>query len=249
MRDETAIGEGDGRFPATRWSAVQRARSSDPGERREAEEMLLAAYWKPIYKYLRLRWRRSNEDAKDLTQEFFYRLVERSILDGYDPEKARLRTYLRVCLDRLVQNEDRGRKRIKRGGDIQRVSLDFEAAEGELARSLPAETESMESYFEREWLRSLMALVVDALESDCEKRGRPVDFALFERYDLCEDSAERPTYAELAKSLDIDSVTVTNRLAAVRRRFRALALEKLAEVTGSEEEFRREARALFGASV
>ena len=249
MRDETAIGEGDGRFPATRWSAVQRAQSADPGERRQAEEMLLAAYWKPIYKYLRLRWRRSNEDAKDLTQEFFYRLVEKSILDGYDPGKARLRTYLRVCLDRLVQNKDRGKRRIKRGGHIQKVSLDFDAAESELARSLPAETESMETYFEREWLRSLMALVVDALESDCEERGRPIDFALFERYDLCDDDAERPTYAEMAKSLDIDTVTVTNRLAAVRRRFRALALEKLAEVTGSEEEFRREARALFGASV
>lgn len=249
MRDETAIGDGDGRFPATRWSAVRRARSADPSERREAEEMLLAAYWKPIYKYLRLRWRRSNEDAKDLTQEFFYRLLEQSILDGYDPEKARLRTYLRVCLDRLVQNEDRSLRRIKRGGDIQRVSLDFDAVESELARSLPAKTESMETYFEREWLRSFMALVVDVLEKDCGVRGRPTDFALFERYDLCEDPAERPTYAEMAKSLGIDTVTVTNRLAAVRRRFRVLALEKLAEVTGSEEEYRREARALFGASV
>lgn len=246
MRDETAMGGADGRFPATRWSAVERARSANEGERREAYELLLAAYWKPIYKYLRLRWRRSNEDAKDLTQEFFFRLLDSDTLDSYDPAKARLRTYLRVCLDRLVQNEDRNRRRLKRGGDMKPVPLDFAGAESELARARPAAGESMEEVFEREWMRSLVALAVEALAADCAARGRDLDFTLFECYDLCDDETDRPTYADLASEHDIDAITVTNRLAAARRRFRALVLEKLAEVTGSDEEYRREARSLFG---
>ena len=246
MRDETEIGGPDGRFPATRWSAIQRVRSGDSNERDQAYEALLAAYWKPIYKYLRLRWRRSNEDAKDLTQEFFLRLVDKGVLDGFEPDKARLRTYLRVCADRLVQNQDRAAKRLKRGGDARTISLDFDSAESELARSLPDESESMDQFFEREWLRSLLTLSVEALEADCAARDRSIDFNLFELYDLCDDPETRPTYAELADRFEIESTTVTNRLAAVRRRFRVLALEKLGEVTGSEEEYRREAETLFG---
>ncbi len=247
MRDETEMGGPNGRFPATQWSAIERARSCDPLERERAYELLLAAYWKPIYKYLRIRWRRSNEDAKDLTQEFFCRLVEKSYLEGFDPEKARLRTYLRRCLDHLVQNQDRDAGRLKRGGDVQTVSLDFDLAERELGRAMPADSESMDDYFEREWVRALFSLAVEALEEDCRDRDREVDFSLFERYDLSENTESRPTYAELAEDLGLEITTVTNRLASVRRRFRSLVLVKLRELSGSEEEYRREAYALLGA--
>jgi hypothetical protein len=77
--DDTGIGGGGGdRFPSTHWSAA--ARSSDPRERRRAFEAIVQAYWKPVYKYVRIHWRRSNEDAKDLTQSFFTRLIEKDDL-------------------------------------------------------------------------------------------------------------------------------------------------------------------------
>lgn len=246
MQDETAIGGPDRGFPATRFSAILRARSEDPAERERAVESLIEVYWKPIYKYLRLRWRQSNEDAKDLTQEFFASLIEKGFLSAYDPEKARLRTYLRVCADRLAQNQGRAAKRLKRGGGSRILPMDFVAAEAELARIEPPPADAMEEFFDREWIRSLFALAVEALEADCARRDRPLDFQLFETYDLEAGSDPRPTYSALAERHGVTSATITNRLAAARRLFRRLLLEKLREMTGSDEEFRREARSLLG---
>ena len=79
MTADTQIGGPSAKFPATRWSAVRAARSSDPVERKRALETIIAAYWKPIYKYTRIRWGKSDEDAKDLTQEFFARMIKKKI--------------------------------------------------------------------------------------------------------------------------------------------------------------------------
>lgn len=245
MRDETKIGGPGGAFPATRWSVIERARSEDPGRRREALEALFAVYWKPIYKCLRLRWGRSNEDAKDLTQEFFVRLIDRDVLAGFNPERARLRTFLRTCLDRFVQNHDRDAQRLKRGGALEHLPMDFVAAEAELASS----TVPVEELFDREWVRALVGLAVEELETDCRERDRSLDFTLFERYDLCEDADERPTYGRLADEHGVEATTVTNRLASVRRRFRRIVLSRLRELTASEEEFRAEARAVLGVTL
>ena len=93
-------------FPATRYSAVREAASADPETRRRGYESLLAAwYWKPVYKYLRVRWNASSEDAEDLTQGFFARAFEKGLLERYDLSRARFRTYLRTCLDSYVANE------------------------------------------------------------------------------------------------------------------------------------------------
>jgi DNA-directed RNA polymerase specialized sigma24 family protein len=107
MTEDTKIGGAGGRFPATHWSAVLAARSDDPAERLRAVEAIAAAYWKPIYKYVRIRWGKSNEDAKDLTQDFFAKLFEKEYLADFDPARARLRTFLRICADRFIANEAR----------------------------------------------------------------------------------------------------------------------------------------------
>ncbi len=246
MRDETDIGGPVSSFPATRWSAIVRAGSDDPAEREIAIRTLVDAYWKPIYKYLRLRWRVGNEDAKDLTQDFFARLVETDLLSTYHPEKARPRTFLRLCLDRQVQKRERAAQRLKRGGGAVELSLDFESAEGEMSRWEPVSAETAEDVFEREWVRALFGSAVETLGTDCRARDRLVDFLLFERYDLGDDPESHPSYADLARELDLSVNAVTNRLFAVRRRFRQIVLDKLREITGSEQEFQREARSLLG---
>ena len=246
MHDDTDIGGPDGRFPQTRMTAVAGARSDDPREREAALHILMAAYWKPVYKYLRIRWRKDNEDAKDLTQEFFTRLMAKDFLAAYDPEKARLRTYLRVCVDRLVQNEQRAEARQKRGGGVLLESLDFSSAEGELAKRESLASDSPHDLFEREWIRALFSASVDALERDCDQSGRAIDFEIFRRYDLAEDPDSRPTYAELAAELELSTASVTNRLAAARRRFRHAVLATLRATVADEAEFRREAVSLFG---
>jgi RNA polymerase sigma factor (sigma-70 family) len=245
MADDTSIGGASSRFPATRWSAIVAARSDDPAERSRTLEAIVAAYWKPVYKYIRLRWGKSNEDAKDLTQEFFALAIEKGFLDGYDPARARLRTFLRRCVDGLVANQDKAARRLKRGGDAARIRLDFEAAESEYARRGPPAA-TMEEFFDREWARSLFSLAVERLRADCAARGRETHFRLFERYDLEDDPAPRKTYQELASDFGLAITDVTNHLALMRREFRRITLEVLREMTASEDEFRREARELLG---
>jgi len=252
VSDDTAIGGPAHQFPATRWSVILRTRSDDPAERVQALETVIAGYWKPVYKYIRARWGRSNEDAKDLTQEFFARLIEKGFLGSYDPTKGRLRTFLRTCVDAVVANQDRAARRVKRGGEASFLPLDFEVAERELALAgLPAPAtlqaaETLEDYFAREWVRSLLSLAVDELHKQCVARGKAVHFQLFERYDIEEPAGERPTYESLAREFGLAVTGVTNHLAFARREFRRIALEKLREMTAGEEEFRREARSLFG---
>lgn len=235
-----------GRFPATRWSAIVAARSEDPAERSRALETIAASYWKPVYKYIRLRWNRSSSDAQDLTQEFFARLIEKDFLDSYDPAKARLRTFLRVCIDALVQNEDKAARRLKRGGNAQILSLDFESAEGELRRIDPPAPGSPDDFFEQEWIRSLFSFSVEALRAGCKAHGKSVHFRLFELYDLRDDSASPLTYDDLARQFGLSPTDVTNYLAFARREFRRIALAKLRQMTAGDDEFRREAHALFG---
>ena len=251
MTEDTNIGGASGRFPATHWSAVLAARSDDPAERSRALGAIAGAYWKPIYKYVRIRWGKSNEDAKDLTQDFFAKLFEKEYLDDFDPTKARLRTFLRVCADRFVANEAKAAKRLKRGGGAAHLSLDFDAAENELQRAEPsmqlaASPESVDDFLEKEFIRSLFGIAVDKLRSECESRGKQIHFRLFELYDLEGDDARKASYAELAKEFQIAPTDVTNYLAFARREFRRIALDCLREMTASEDEFRREARALLG---
>jgi RNA polymerase sigma factor (sigma-70 family) len=246
---EEDLQPGGDRFPPTRRSVIEAVRSIDAEERGRAMEALCAAYWKPIYKYVRWRWNRPAEAAQDLTQGFFAELLERELLDKFDSNRSRLRTYLRVCVDSFVMNEDKAGRRQKRGGSIPHVALDFAAAEEELGATVidPAKIaspESLEAFFEKEWVRSLFALAVEDLKELCDQRGRERTFHLFEAYDL--DGNEKTSYEQLSKDYGISVSDVTNALAWARREFRKIALDRLRELCGSEEEFHREARAAFG---
>src|SRR5260370_13425828 len=122
-------------FPVTRWSVIDAVKSRDPAEQTRALDTLCSAYWKPVYKYVRLRWNRPPEDAQDLTQGFFAELLERDLLAKYDPAKSKLRTYLRLCADSFVMNQQKAAIRQKRGGNAPHASLHFTAARDELARA------------------------------------------------------------------------------------------------------------------
>lgn len=233
-------------FPATRHSVIYAAQSDDPVQRSRAIDAITTFYWKPVYKYVRLRWNVDPEDARDFTQDFFVRLIEKDFLDSYNPAKGRLRTFLRTCIDRLFLNQSRDAQRAKRGGGVAHQVLDFEEAERELGNAVN-QSGSPEDYFEKEWIRTLFTLVVEQLRTYCESSGKMIHFDLFERYDL-DDSDSRPSYAGLAEMFSLAVTDVTNYLAFARREFRRCVLEQLREMTGSEEEFRREAHFLLGAA-
>jgi RNA polymerase sigma factor (sigma-70 family) len=226
------------------------AASPDAETRQRAFSSLVEAYWKPVYKYVRLKWQAGPDEAEDLTQGFFARAFEKDFFRAYTPEKARFRTFLRTCLDGFIANERKAASRLKRGGSVQMVALDFQTAEGELLQHDVAVPADMEEYFEREWARSVLALSVDRLRSQYSAAGREKYFLVFERYDLdAAASGDRVTYAELAHELGVSASDVTNYLAAARRQFRAIVLERLRELTATDDEFKDEAKRLLGVDV
>jgi DNA-directed RNA polymerase specialized sigma24 family protein len=241
----------NGGFPATRHSAIERIRDADPETRREAFGDLVEGYWKPVYKHLRFTWRLDAEEARDLTQGFFADAFQKAWLERYEPGKARFRTFVRVCADRFVMNMRQSASRLKRGGGVQTLPLDFDGAEREVAsRGLTAAASPMpgpDELFHQEFIRALFDKTVHGLRAEYEERGRPIPFTLFERYDLA--PAEGVSYAQLAEEFALTQAQVTNSLAQVRRRFRERALDTLRGLCGSDQEFRREARDLFGLDV
>lgn len=233
-------------FPATRLSVVERTRSVDEETRRVAWATIIEAYWKPAYKYLRLQWSLGPDEAADLTQEFFTTTLEKDVVERYDPARARFRTYLRLCLDGFAANARKAERRLKRGGEVTIVSLDFQTAEGEMARHEGSVAADVDEMFYQEWVRALLERSVADLKQFADQSARPIMFEVFARYDLADEGDARPTYADLARDLGLTAATVTNHLAAMRRQFRQIVLNRLRELTSSEEEFEAEAARLLG---
>jgi RNA polymerase sigma factor (sigma-70 family) len=210
---DTSIGGAQDRFPETQRSLLSAA--SAGGEvSAEALDRIAALYWKPVYKFVRIKFRKSNEDAKDLTQSFFASALEREFFRRFDPARASFRTYLRMAVERFAANEYAASNRQKRGG-----GLEFEPVEEQAAV-----TESPEEAFEHESQRQLFALALDDLRMHCESSGKTVQWAIFQAYDLAE--RDRPSYGDLARCHGVPETQVTNYLAWARRTLRSLVNER-----------------------
>lgn len=228
--DDTAIGGPRGQFPSTRLSLIEAAAGKLPNE---ALERVMALYWKPVYRFLRVKFGKDNEDAKDLTQSFFATALERDFFVRFDPAKASFRTYLRMAVERFAANRHAAAHRQKRGGGIRLESLEDRDLAGE----------SPEEAFEREWRRQLFALALGDLRACAVRESKDLQLAIFEAYDL--ECGERPTYAALAARYGIAETSVTNHLAWARRKLRSLVTERLRGVTPDERELRQEMRRLW----
>ena len=233
-------------FPATHLSLVRRVRSNDADTRARAQDALAAVYWAPIYAHVRLTHRQEPADAEDLTQGFFVDALRRDLFARYDPERARFRTFVRRCVDSYVVNALQAERRLKRGGGASFVPIDVADIETRLTIERDDDASDPDVLFHREWVRSVLVAAIATLHDRYQAAGRGVHLALFERYDM---SDEPPTYAELAAEHGIPATQVTNWLAATRRDFRVIVLETLRDLSGTDDEFREEARALLGSAV
>jgi RNA polymerase sigma factor (sigma-70 family) len=228
--DDTAIGGPQGQFPSTQVSLLDAVSAGLVGE---ALERVMALYWKPVYRFLRVKFGKDNEDAKDLTQSFFAGALERNLLGQFDPAKGSFRGYLRMAVERFAANQHAASEAMKRGGDVRFVPLDEVDIAGVDA----------DEVFEREWRRQLFGLAVDDLRALAEREGKLQHFAIFEEYDLSQ--TDRPTYAALAARHGIAETSVTNHLAWARRMLRGFVTERLRGVTPGERELREEMRRLW----
>src|SRR5215475_14598836 len=112
---DTAIGGPNDRFPATELTLLQAVAQGLPND---AAGRVIALYWKPVYRFIRCKFGKNNEDAKDLTQGFFATILEREFFARFDPERASFRTYLRMAVERFASNEYAASLRQKRGGGV-----------------------------------------------------------------------------------------------------------------------------------
>jgi RNA polymerase sigma factor (sigma-70 family) len=241
-------GEHGHQFPGTRLSLLQDVTSEDDARRRLGWDRLVTAYWRPVYKHLRLRLSKSDEDAQDLTQGFFAAAMERDFFLGFDPDRGRFRTFLRTCVDRFASNQDRGARALRRGGDRLPLPFDFAELEREM-RELPMSSPaSSDAAFEREWRRGVFARALHALEVQCQTAGRERRFEVFRRYDLS-DSAERPRYDDVALALGLTVSVVTNEIFQARQALRAILVGILQDETATQREFEDDLESLLGGSL
>ena len=235
-----------GLFPASRCSVLLGIRDADPILRSRAFATLAEIYYRPVYKYLRARWGVTPEDGADLTQDFFATAYEKRYLEAHDPGKAKFRTFLKMCLDRFAAKHHRSHRAEKRGGRALTFSLDFDRAEAELVQTPPQAADQLDAFFHAELAQSLFGMALDTLRTECHARGKDSSYRMFERLAFQDDEEQKPSYAELAREFGVSATDVTNRLNYARRELRRIVLDKLREITGDEEEFRSEARALLG---
>ncbi len=231
-------------FPQTQASVLERVRSADTDVRRLAFDDLAAGYWKPSYHYLRLQWRLEPHDAEDAVQAFFTTAFEKQYLDKYDASKSKFRTFLRVCLDRFVQNLLKAGAAEKRGGRADILSLDFPAAERELDAMAAADLTDADRFFHDETVRFLFGRAVASPRQQVADEGRPQVFDVFDRHDL--NPARDASYATVASGLGLTVSQVTNHLHLARKLFRGHAIAHLRAISATHEEFVRDARELFG---
>jgi len=227
---DTAIGGPYEHFPSTQASLLEAAAAGLPND---ALERVIALYWKPVYRFVRLKFYKNNEDAKDLTQGFFTTALQRDFFAQFDPAKASFRTYLRMAVERFARSDHAAANRKKRGGGLEFVPV------GEQAIA----TEAPEQAFEREWQRQLFSLALDDLRAHCNACGKQLQFLVFEAYDLAD--GERPSYAELAVKHGISETSVTNYLAWARRKLRGFVTERLRGTTSGAGELREELRRVW----
>ena len=228
---DTAIQAGGSRFPATAWSLLSRLR--DPKDPRVQEYLnrMMQIYWRPIYKYVRIAWKRSNEDAKDLTQAFFIHLLEGDLLARADPERGNFRKLLMAALRNFLANELRAGHAQKRGGGRVIVSLDVTAEE-----SNAAGPQDPQEAFESQWAKELLERAIEKLS----RTVRPPVYQAFRLFHL-DDIAVR----DISKELKATEAQVGHYLQDARTVLRRLVMDEIREYVNDETEIARELDELF----
>lgn len=239
---DTSVGSGGQEFPQTTWGLVSRIHKEHE-KRQEGLETLCRRYWKPIYTYVRRAWRKSNEDAKDLTQAFFLWLVDGKVLMKYQPDRSSFRHYMKGLLRNYVRNHEQALRRLKRGGAVKHLDIDDEFAN--LSEVIPDDrVESPEEAFDRAWVDQLIERATQNVRDACVKAGQEIRFQAFEAYELA-PAGSQPTYDDVATQLGIKTSDVRNHLFAIREKLRTEIRNELRETVANPDQLEEEWKVLF----
>ena len=229
---------GPSQFPTTRWTLVVAAGDPHRKEARSALVYLCENYWYPLYAYLRRRGY-SADEAQDLTQEFFVRVLEGRYLDRADPEKGRFRSFILTSLKFFVADEeDRQRARKRGGGTV--VPLEFSSGEERYQRE-PAHDETPERIFERRWALAVLDRVVEKLRNEFVHHGHLEHFERLKVFLLGQSDAP---YAALAREMNTSEGALKVAIHRLRKRYRELFRQEIADTVADPAEVESELRFL-----
>jgi DNA-directed RNA polymerase specialized sigma24 family protein len=230
-------------FATTRWSLVLEAGAELTPRGRAALATLCELYWYPLYSYLRRRGKTA-EDAQDLTQGFFARLLEKQTLQVADRARGRFRSFLLASLDHYVSNERDHAQAQKRGGSTPPISLDLAMAEDCYIRE-PADPWTPEKIFDRNWALALLGRVLSRLRRELHDDGKGPLFDALQGY-LSGDEAPA-SYQQVGKSLNMTDGALRVVVHRLRRRYRTLLYDEIAQTVGTPEEIDLELHYLIDA--
>lgn len=230
-------------FATTRWSLVVAAAKSPSPQARTALEELCGSYWYAVYAFIRRRGQQV-DDARDLTQEFFTRLLEKGYLEAADRERGRFRTFLLTAVSHFLSNERERAYAQKRGGGAVTLSLDFERGE-ERYQHEPADEWTAEKIFDRRWALTLLDQAVAVLKQDYAASGK---VALFDELKvfLTGDSGI-PAYEESAAKLDMSPGAIKVAVHRLRQKYRQSLRQLIAQTVAVEEDIESELHILLSA--
>jgi len=229
---------GPSQFPTTRWTLVVAAGDPRRQEARSALVSLCEHYWYPLYAYLRRRGYPADQ-AQDLTQEFFIRVLEGRYLDRADPEKGRFRSFILTSLKFFAADEGDRTRAHKRGGGLV-VPLTCSSGEERYAREA-SHDETPERIFERRWALSVLDRVVERLRAEFVEHGRPDHFERLKVYLLGQSDAP---YAALAADMNTSEGAVKVAIHRLRKRYRDLFRQEIADTVADPAEVESELRYL-----
>jgi len=208
-----------------------------------ALEQLCRTYWFPLYAYVRRRGHKK-EDAEDLTQAFFARFLAKNYLEGLSAERGRFRAFLLAALKNFLANEWDKSQRLKRGGGETVLSLDWKTADTQFQVASTAEL-SPDKAFDREWAVALLGTVIEGLRAECEAEGRLKQFEQLKIFLTAGKGAM--SHADAARSLGMDETAVRVAVHRLRKRYRQLLRDEVAQTLSDPAMVDEEVRALFGA--
>lgn len=228
-------------FATTHWSVVLSAGEAQSVLGQRALETLCRAYWYPIYVYVRRKGYGADE-AQDLTQEFFAGIIAKDRLRLADPQKGRFRTFLLTMLDYFLAREWSRAHRQKRGGQFVFVSLDQQTPE-ERYRSEPADYETPEVSYQRQWALAVLKQTLNVLAGECEASGKG---AFFREVRGCLSGEQDPAGCrEIGQRLHMSEGAVRVAVHRLRQRYGELLRNEIAHTVGSPSETESELRCLL----
>jgi RNA polymerase sigma factor (sigma-70 family) len=236
-------------FVTTRWSLVLSAAKSGGGERdaQEALAELCRTYWRPIFSFV-CRRGYSTQDAQDLTQDFFVKILERNWLEHADPNRGRFRSLLLTSLQNFLNSAAKRTHRRKRGGDVKFVSWDDWMAEAPSQLSISAQAlDSLppERLFDFRWATTVVEQALQRLRDECESKNRLRLFYALSRH-LTEERDE-VSYANLSAALGLAETAVKKQLHTMRHRYRCLLRDEVGRTVENPADVEDEIRYLCAA--